>query len=741
MAKHKDFIYDIETYPNCFTFSAIYMNGKGAVAFEISDRKNQTDELLEFCRNMKRTGCRMVGYNNIGFDYPVMHFILEKARKSFKDGKPVKLTARSIYNEAMRLIEKTDDDRFGSKIKSSEVIIPQVDLYLIHHFDNRARATSLKMLEFNMRSNNIEDLPFPVGTVLTHDEIDVLLKYNMHDVTETLKFYNFSKENMNLREELTDLFGFDCTNFNDTKIGKQLFINTIEETKPGSCYTQTARGRKINQTKRDYIDIKDCILPYIKFNRPEFKALLQWFKQQRITETKGVFSDIDESELGDLAQYSKMVVKRKKFKGQPSDVEIQEFMKEHPKGWIDTEELKATEWVFDADGQHVMYQPLDEAGNPKGKPKKQRKHKLSHWGCWKVAETLNVVIAGLQYDYGLGGLHAAKQGIHRGTADNILRTFDVASYYPNLAIANNVAPEHLGDTFCKVYSKLYKMRKEQPKGTAANAALKLALNGVYGDSGNEFSPLYDPQYTMTITVSGQLSLCMLIEDLIEKVQAEIVMANTDGFEFFVKPENMQAAEQCVKDWETLTGLQMEGDTYSAMFINNVNNYISVTDKGKVKLKGLYEYADFDKLGWSKNHSAMVIAKSVKAHLVDGIDYEEFIRLHRDKFDFCLRTKVPRSSSLVLVTESEEIPQQNICRYYPSKEGGKLVKIMPPLEDSDEYRRIGIDTDYNVKTCNNILDFNWGDIDYSYYIAEAKKLTEAVESGSTCDMITNETEET
>jgi len=721
MSKYKDYIYDIETFPTVFTFSAIYMNGKGGVSFEISDRKNQTTELLEFLRNIKRTGCRLVGFNNIGFDYPVIHFILEKAKTAFKKEKEVKLKASQIYDEAMRLINKTGDDRFGSKIKDSEVILPQVDLFLIHHFDNRARSTSLKMLEFNMRSNNIEDLPFPVGSILTPPQIDVLIKYNMHDVTETLKFYNYSKDAMNLREELTDLFGFDCTNFNDTKIGKQLFINSIEKEKPGACYTKTDRGRKINQTKRSSIQIKDCIFSYVEFQRPEFKAVLEWFKKQTITETKGAFSDIDEGDLGSLSEYAEMVVKRKKFKGKPTDQELQEFMIDHTKGWVAVEELKATEYLLDEDGNHVMEQPVDEFGEPKGKPKKCRTPKLSYWGCWRVAETLNAVVNGLRYDYGLGGIHTAKSGVHRGTIERPLKTYDVASYYPNLAIVNNIAPAHLGEAFCTTYSKLYQMRKEQPKGSAANAALKLALNGVYGDSGNEFSPLYDPQYTMSITVGGQMLLSMLIEQLIIKTDAEVVMANTDGFEFFVNADNLSTAEQCIKDWELLTGLQMEGDTYSAMFINNVNNYISVTDKGKVKLKGMYEYADYDKLGWAKNHSSMVVAKAVKAHLVDGVDCEEFIRLHRDKYDFLLRTKVPRSSSLILVTESEEIKQQNICRYYPSKNGGKLIKVMPPLEGSEDYRRIGIDTEYNVKTCNSIQDFDWKDLDYSYYIKEAQKL--------------------
>jgi hypothetical protein len=721
MSKYKDFIFDIETYPNVFTFSAIYMTGKGSVTFEISDRKNQVNELLEFLRNLKRTHCRMVGFNSVNFDYPVIHFLLTKAKDAFKREKPLKITANQLYKEAMRLINKSPDDRFSSKIKDSEVIIPQVDLFLIHHFDNRARATSLKILEFNMRSSNIEDLPFPVGTELSNEQIDVLIKYNMHDVTETLKFYNYSKEALKLREELTELFGFDCTNFNDTKIGKQLFINSIEKEKPGACYTVSERGRKINQTKRDSIKIKDCIFPYVEFKRPEFRAVFDWLKKQTITETSGVFSDIDEGNLGDLANYAEMTEKYLKFKGKPTEDEIKSFMKEHTKGWIVEKELKATEYAFDENGEHIMEQPVDEFGLPKGKPKKKRIHKISYLGCWRIAKTLNTVVNGLRYDYGTGGLHAAKQGIHRGTKERPIKTLDVASYYPNMAIANNLAPEHLGQAFCVTYSKLYNMRKEQPKGSASNAALKLALNGVYGDSGNEFSPLYDPKYTMSITVGGQMLLSMLIERLIIDCSAEIIMANTDGFEFIVDESMVEKADQCVKEWESLTKLQMEGDTYSVMFINNVNNYISVTEKGKVKLKGMYEYADYDKLGWFKNHSAMVIAKAVKAHLVDGIDYEEFIRLHRDKFDFMLRTKVPRSSSLVLVVNSEDIPQQNICRYYPSKQGGKLIKVMPPLEGSDEYRRIGIDTDYDVRTCNDINDFNWKDLDYSYYIQEAQKL--------------------
>lgn len=699
-----DWIWDEETYPNIYTFAAVYANGKGMRTFEISDRKNEVEQLLEFLRKVKTAGHRFVGFNSINFDYPVLHFILQKARKVHGTDKKLKITAKEIYDVAMKIISSTKNEKFGSAIKEKDVIIPQVDLFKVHHFDNKARSTSLKMLEYNMRSSNIEDLPFPVGSVLNDEQKDVLITYNKHDVSETLKFYWYSYENLKLRKDLTEQFGFDCTNFNDTKIGKELFIRTLEKESPGCCYRKTEFGREVRQTKRDKIVIKDCLFPYIKFDRPEFQAVHRWFQDQVITETKGVFSDLLEHQLGDVAKYAEMVVKKKKLSDPvdkknkryvPDDSVIEQMKKEYPLGWLEEKELKS----------------------PKGAK--------SYYWCCNIAETLNVVINGFRYDYGVGGIHGATQGTIRSTETRKIRTLDVASYYPNMAIANEIYPKHLGKTFCKVYADLYVQRKSTPKGSAANAALKLALNGVYGDSNNEFSPLLDPAYTMSITIGGQLSLCMLMEKLINHCNARIIMCNTDGFEYVIDTDMFEEADKWVKWWEDVTKLEMEGDTYSKMFIRDVNNYISITDSGKVKLKGAYEFMDFDKLGWHKNHSAMVIPMAVKAHLVDGIDYEEFIRLHENEFDFMLRTKVPRSSSLVLVVDGEDVQQQNICRYYPAKEGGgKLVKLMPPFVEGGEIRRLGIDTEWDVKTCNKISDFQWG-VDYKYYIEQAAKLIEAV----------------
>ena len=120
-------------------------------------------------------------------------------------------------------------------------------------------------------------------------------------------------------------------------------------------------------------------------------------------------------------------------------------------------------------------------------------------------------------------------------------------------------------------------------------------------------------------------------------------------------------------------------------------------------------------------------------MVKGVPVEETIMSWDNPYDFLLRTKVPRNSRLILCyVDGREELQQNICRYYPSVEGGKLIKIMPPLEQGKDDRRLGIDTDWNVKTCNDIKDFVWN-LNYEYYISEAKKLVHAITEGETIEM--------
>ena len=573
-----DYIYDIECYPNCFTLATSSSDGKVVRVWEVSDRMNQTQEILNYLRYLAQKKQRMVGFNNLGFDYPVLHAIMEQAKEAKRNNVQYYIDTSWVYDIAMAQIQ-TARDGFAKVIKAEDEIIQQIDLFKINHFDNKARATSLKMLEFNMLSDNIEDLPFPVGKRLTYSEIDVLKKYNLHDVLETKKFYHHNIVAIRLREDLSKKYSYNFMNHNDTKIGKDYFILELEKHQKGICYKVDSHGRrKMNQTKHKSIALKDCLFDYYDFKRPEFIALKDWFSKQTIKETKGVFTDIEEHLLGDVAKYAEMDVKRVKFKSKPTEKEVKDFIKLHPLGWVEEQELKALETLKDAKGDPVKETHIDEKTG-KEKQRVVRVPKMSYYGCFKVASCLNVVINGFRFDFGVGGLHGSLESkVVRSSEEDKIIDADVKSFYPNMAISNRIYPLHLGDTFCKIYKDVYVQRQSYGKGTPENAVMKLALNGVYGDSNSEFSPFYDSSFTMKITVNGQLSLSLLIDRLLDIPELQVIQANTDGVTVKHPRRYEEQYYSICKKWEEDVKLELEFAHYKSMHIRDVNSYIAVYEE-------------------------------------------------------------------------------------------------------------------------------------------------------------------
>ena len=139
-----DIIFDCETFPNVFSMVCYDILSDSYLTFEISNRRSDLSEMMSYLRNIKLNKKRMVGFNNIGFDYVVIHWILQKAIKAKSSGKKFNVTANQIYKYAMKVIESKRGGEFGINVKTQDVILPQLDLFKINHFDNKAKMTSLK---------------------------------------------------------------------------------------------------------------------------------------------------------------------------------------------------------------------------------------------------------------------------------------------------------------------------------------------------------------------------------------------------------------------------------------------------------------------------------------------------------------------------------------------------------------------------------------------------------------------
>jgi len=681
--------FDVESFPNAFTLNAVMLHSDAEVTFEISDYRDDRHQLIQWFEYLRQNQIPMIGFNTIHYDYPMIHNIYKNPN----------LTAQQINQKNDEIIYGTN--RFANVIWERDRFAPQIDLFKLHHFDNRAKTTSLKALQFVMRAENVMESALPFGINLTRDQLDQdIIPYNRHDTAETKRFAHHSMEAIQFRISMIEQFGLDVLNWNDTKIGEEMLIKRIGE---DICFERVPvvdyvgnpvldwngnprTKRQKRQTVRSRIALKDIIFPYIQFQHPEFQRVLSYLNSQTL---------------------------------------LPDEFKE------DTKKVQ-TKGVFSG---------------------------------------LKATIDGFEFHYGLGGIHgsvAAQKII--ATDEWLIRDIDVASLYPSVGIVNKLSPAHLGEAFTTAYATLPAERKEwqKKKGKKCSEAnsMKLAGNGAYGKSNDEYSVLFDPQYTMTVTINGQLMLSMLAEWLMSVPTLKFLQVNTDGITYYIHRDHLEEAKEIEKRWEQFTCLVLEDVSYSRMWLRDVNNYIAEGTDGSLKQKGAYWHPDpLNYIGsiaeaqppaWHKDHSAPIVQRAAVTAMVQGIDPAVFIRAHTDPFDFMLRAKVSRSDKLML----GDAEQQRLMRYYISTDGKPLVKISPPAKGAavgefkrangvdeatfravsatltpgqwderihtknkskHEMRQTALQAGHLATECNIATKFSFTNLNYHWYVNEARKL--------------------
>jgi len=267
MNEKEIFVYDLETFPNMFLAVFKSIKTKDFYYFEISDRKNEINELRYFLQNK----CKgLIGFNNLNFDYPVIHNSILKNNKEWN--------SYQIYEEVKQIIANK-----YSSIWENLVKIPQLDLYKIWHYENKNKSTSLKWLEFAMRLENVEDLPYKPGTILTFQQMDEIILYCKNDINATEKFYYKSLKHIEIRKFYTGHEGINLMNDSEIGMSKKIFGKYLSKEMNISF-----KELKELRTHRKELDIKDIIFDYIKFNDPVNQEILEKFKSYKWIDTSNM---------------------------------------------------------------------------------------------------------------------------------------------------------------------------------------------------------------------------------------------------------------------------------------------------------------------------------------------------------------------------------------------------------------------------------------------------------------------
>jgi hypothetical protein len=263
-------IYDIECFLGFHSCTFLNRDTKDIKQFVIHKSRNDFNEYIKF---LEEEVSGLIGFNNLKFDYPIIYYILEHKDHLKKDSENL---TEAIYHQT-KIVLATE----FSEVPYWKVKIPQLDLYRINHFDNKSKRTSLKAVEIAINLENVDDTPFKFDHKVEDNEVQRILEYNLNDVIATYEFYKLNIEEVEMRKKLGKEFGLDLINANEPKIGSEIFAKLLSEE-----MDIPIKDLKRMRTYRSSINLKDCILPFIRFSSTEFNELLQKYKNKNITETK-----------------------------------------------------------------------------------------------------------------------------------------------------------------------------------------------------------------------------------------------------------------------------------------------------------------------------------------------------------------------------------------------------------------------------------------------------------------------
>lgn len=280
-------------------------------------------------------------------------------------------------------------------------------------------------------------------------------------------------------------------------------------------------------------------------------------------------------------------------------------------------------------------------------------------GMVKPIDKTTVLINGIKYVFGFGGLHG--EPAKHNKRFNSMIMLDVRSLYPNIMI--NL--ETLGAA-TNVFAGIVEERaKVKHVNKVLSDGLKLGINKVYGCLGSRYSKLFNKFGTLSVCVYGQMLLFDLCQRLETIPDLKLLNINTDGvgFNYNGPKEHWQ---RIWHEWEKDWNLVLEEDYFSEVYQKDVNNYVGVLNGEPHKTVGGM-VKQYKKQEYFKNGSLRILHICLVEALVHKIHPRKTVRKNlKDPMLFMQTCYVGRSFDYVVNEREEELPQK-VNRIFAVKE--------------------------------------------------------------------------
>ena len=301
------YVYDIEVFPNVFHCTVKNTETGELHKFEISCRRNQLDELVEFFHTVNTkytfgdlyttdikldTNILFCGYNNLHYDNAIINYIIDcyniMKYKGYRD------ICRSVFNLSKVITTSSEDDNSAWRKWKYMICFDSFDI-LTMLYSNKLRV-GLKEIQVTMQYKNVQEFVADWQADLPENQIDSMIDYNINDVNSTEELLNRCKKDIDLRIAIEDEYGVCVLSKDGVNIGMKILTQKYLE-KTG----QTWWDIKDLRSPMSVIPLNNVILPFIKYDSPILTRVLDDMKSQIVSpgrkgyENKFVFEGLQYS--------------------------------------------------------------------------------------------------------------------------------------------------------------------------------------------------------------------------------------------------------------------------------------------------------------------------------------------------------------------------------------------------------------------------------------------------------------
>jgi len=262
--------YDIEVFENCFHCVCKNTETNQIYKFEISERVNQLEMLVDFFHynNEDKMFC---GYNNHHYDDVIINYIIDYYYKMVQ--MPYWKVCKSLFNLSQTIIESEQGGDIPFKKWKYAKYFYSMDL-LTMQFSQKLRV-GLKTMQTTMHYKNVQEYDGDFSLPIPLNEIDEMIAYNINDVESTTELLNRLADQIELRLFIEKEHGIDCLSMDSVKMAETFLLEKYSE-KSGIPKNVIKEMR----SPMDYIPLKDVILPFIKYKNPKLQSVLEDMKKQ-----------------------------------------------------------------------------------------------------------------------------------------------------------------------------------------------------------------------------------------------------------------------------------------------------------------------------------------------------------------------------------------------------------------------------------------------------------------------------